>query len=913
MGKKEKITLGILAHVDAGKTTLSEGFLYLAGKIKTLGRVDHGDSFLDSHEIERERGITVFSKQARLEYKERALTLVDTPGHIDFSPETERSLQILDYALLLLSRADGVNGQVRTLWKLLEKYGVPTFIYVNKMDQEGKSKEEVLEEVKSQLSASAIDFSREASVESQAEEMALADEAAMEEFFEKGTVQKETIIRLIGERKIFPCYFGSALKMWGVDFLLDGICEYASGKEYKEEFAARVFKISKDDKDKRLVHVKISGGSLRVREEVTYQEGKITEKISQIRLYEGDKYRTVQEVKAGEVCTLLGISKAMPGEGLGAEGKGMLPVLEPVLSYDLLLPEQIDAFRFFGQLKSFEEEEPQLQVRWEEELKKIQVKLMGEVQISVLKRLIWDRFHIQADFGEGSIVYKETIANSVEGVGHFEPLRHYAEVHLLMEPQERGSGISVDCRCQSQDLELHWQKLILSHIEERPIKGVLTGSEVTDIKITVVGGRGHQKHTEGGDFREATYRALRQGLCQAKTELLEPYYDFRLELPAQYLGRALSDFYSMAVETKDPQTEGDRVIIEGRGPVLTLQGYPAVVSSYSQGLGSFHMRFSGYDLCHNAEEVLENNHYDAASDTGYPTDSVFCSHGAGFIVPWYQVFSYMHVDFCTEVGRDLARREDQCPPKISDLSKGRRKEEPLDFKERQKRSLAGEIELKEIFARTYHAHANKERASYKKFKKEISFESGAEGVRTWNKKKKSGSWLLVDGYNIIFSWEDLKDLAEINIDGARESLVDILSDYSAYIEAKIILVFDAYKVKGFMGEVISMKNIDIVYTREAETADAYIEKVSHKMSKDYDITVATSDGLEQVIIRGAGCRLLSAKELKEEIAYIKKERQERYLQMQDRQERNYLFSNMEKSLADKLEEIRLGVKDGKKI
>ena len=912
MEKQDKITLGILAHVDAGKTTLSEAFLYLSGKIKSLGRVDHRDSFLDSHEIERERGITVFSKQARLHYKGKDLVLVDTPGHVDFSPETERTLQILDYAILLISKTDGVSGHTKTLWKLLEKYQVPTFVYVNKMDQEGRKKEEILEEIQRELTENVIDFSKDKAVGDWEEEIAMSEENAMEEYLENGSLEKKTIAELIQKRRIFPCFWGSALKLSGVEFFLDEISSYAFSKKYAKDFGATVFKISKDDKENRLVHIKVRGGTLRVRDEITYKGGEITEKVSQIRLYAGDKYEVVSKVKAGEVCTLLGLSKAMPGDGLGAQSSGMLPVLEPVLSYDLLLPKEIDAFGFYGKLKTLEEEEPQLHVQWQEDLKKIQMKLMGEVQISVLKRLIWDRFHIPVDFGDRSIVYKETILGSVEGVGHFEPLRHYAEVHLLLEAGEPGSGIVIDSQCDSTMLDAHWQKLIMSHIEERPIKGVLVGGQVTDVKITVVGGKAHQKHTEGGDFREATYRAIRQGLCRAETQLLEPYYDFTLEIPVDCLGRALSDFYTMFVEAKEPKIEGDWAVLRGRGPVITLQGYPSQVASYSQGKGHFYMRLGGYYPCHNIEEVLEKNTYDASADLQYTADSVFCSHGAGFIVPWYQVSSYMHVDFCIQVGRDYQENSDAHPQEAMKLGQKKSdKEKSLDFKKEQAKSLAGEMELREIFARTYHAHENKVRATYKKSKKEIVFENT---VKVGGKKKKQGpKWLLVDGYNIIFAWENLKELAGINIDGARDSLIDILSDYSAYVEDKIVLVFDAYKVKGFMGEVVSMKNIDIVYTKEAETADAYIEKVAHQMSKDYDITVATSDGLEQIIIQGAGCRLLSAEELRNEISYTKEQGKELYKRKQEKEEKNYLFDHMEKNLAAKMEEIRLDKQDGKKI
>lgn len=850
----KQITAGILAHVDAGKTTLSEGLLYQGGSIRKMGRVDNGDAFLDTDQMEKKRGITIFSKQAQLVYKDTKITLLDTPGHVDFSAEMERTMQVLDYAILVISASDGAAGHTKTLWRLLQRYEIPVFLFINKMDQPDVHKESILKDLKEQLSDACIDFS-DTNVSDFMENAAMEDERAMEQFLETGVVEKELLQEMIAKRSIFPCFFGSALKMQGVEQFLNGFDTYTMQPEYGNEFGMRVFKIARDDANNRLTYLKVTGGSLKVKDvisstdAVTYGEDAWEEKINQIRIYSGSKYETVNYANAGTICAVTGLEHTRAGQGFGAEADVQEPLLEPVLHFKMILPDEIKPAQILPKLYQLEEEEPQLHVLWNETLKEIQVQIMGEVQIEVLKTMIAERYGVEVEFGQGKIVYKETIANPVEGVGHFEPLRHYAEVHLLLEPAECGSGIEVAMDCSEDLLSLHWQKLIASHLREREHNGVLTGSAVTDLKITVINGRAHQKHTESGDFRQAAYRALRQGLMKAQSVLLEPYYEFRIELPNEMVGRAILDIEKMNGKFEGPYQQLQYSVLRGIAPAVCIAHYQRELMTYTKGMGKISLNFCGYYPCHNSEEVIEEIGYDPTRDAANPADSVFCAHGAGFLVPWNEVENYMHVECKFEQKREQTRANAQVFEKSTENS-----EHWIDLEE-----------IDAILERTYHANKNKNGKAkrWKTAKKVI--EPSLPKVYTQTVKDTKEHYLLVDGYNIIFAWENLRTLAEVNIDSAKDALLDILCNYQGIRKCHLIVVFDAYRVKGHKTELFDYHNIHVVYTKEAETADAYIEKFAHENGRKFHVTVATSDGLEQIIIMGQGCTLFSAREFEREV------------------------------------------------
>ncbi len=906
--KPEKyICAGIVAHVDAGKTTLSESILYTSGAIRKMGRVDHGDAFLDTYELERSRGITIFSKQALFSLGDAQITLLDTPGHVDFSAEMERTLQVLDYAILLISGADGVQGHTLTLWKLLKRYQIPTFLFVNKMDQPGTDEKALMEELKKRLDGNCVDFSGDRDTQEWQEQLAMCDEILLERYLEEGSVEEGEISRLINERKLFPCFFGSALKMTGVQEFLQGLEKYIKMPEYPREFGAKVFKIARDSQGNRLTYMKITGGSLKVKTVLRGQKDgeDREEKVDQIRIYSGEKYEMVNEAFAGMVCAVTGLTFTYPGQGLGREAASDMPLLEPVLTYQIQLPPECDVHKMLLNLRQLEEEEPLLHIVWNEELGEIHAQVMGEVQIEILKSLIKERFGVVVDFGSGNIVYKETIKTPVEGVGHFEPLRHYAEVHLLLEPGEPGSGMQFYTDCSEDELDKNWQRLILTHLEEKEHRGVLTGSPITDMRITLVAGRAHLKHTEGGDFRQATYRAVRQGLRKAESALLEPYYDFRLEVPADMIGRGMADIQRMCGEFQPPQIEGETAVLTGSAPVVTMRDYQNEVISYSRGMGRLFCTLKGYFPCHNQEEVVQAFCYDPEADLENPTGSVFCAHGAGFVVNWDQVEEYMHV----ESGLLLEPVERQ--PEPVEVRKKTWKEERDAYQ-------ATEKELEEIFTRTYgpiRSRVGEEdlpRRSVKGWKRSharMDNTSSSYVGRTKNRNTPpEKEYLLVDGYNIIFAWEDLKDLADANIDAARDKLTDMLCNYQGYKKCTLILVFDAYKVKGNPGSVQKYHNIHVVYTKEAETADQYIEKTVHEIGRKNHVTVATSDRLEQVIILGQGGTRMSARELREDMelvaGQIREETGKR--QMSDK---NYLFDGLDQDAAEYIEAVRLGKKE----
>ncbi len=902
-----KLTIGILAHVDAGKTTLAESILYLTGSIRKLGRVDHQDAFLDTYELERERGITIFSKQAEFRLGEREVTLLDTPGHVDFSAEMERTLQVLDYAILVISGADGVQGHVQTLWRLLKQYEIPVFLFINKMDQPDTNEKALMEELTKRLDEKCINFSGGLETEEAKENLAVCDEAVLEHYLESGEIQKEEIINLIAKRKVFPCYFGSALKIQGVEEFLRGIETFTRECAYPEEFGARVFKIARDAQGNRLTYLKITGGRLKVKmllsNEKEAGEGKEElweEKAEQIRIYSGNSFEAVKEAKAGSVCAVTGLSHTYCGQGLGIEAHTFLPVLEPVLTYKIELPEDCNVHSMLIKLKELEEEEPQLHIVWDERLQEIHAQVMGEVQIEILKRMIWERYQTEVEFGSGKIVYKETIEDCVEGVGHFEPLRHYAEVHLKLEPAERGTGLHFFADCSEDLLDRNWQRLVMTHLEERMHKGVLTGSEITDMKVTLVSGRAHLKHTEGGDFRQATYRALRQGLKKAKSVLLEPVYEFRLELPADKVGRAMADIQKMYGEFQLSDSEGEYSVVTGFAPVSLMRDYQKEVMAYTSGHGRLFCTLKGYMPCHNADEVIEEMNYDSESDLENPTGSVFCAHGAGFIVPWYEVEDYMHLELQTPMQKQV---EEEIPmPKRT----------PQEAEAYLKEGVQNEEELRAIFERTYGA-VKRERQGWEQVSKRNPNRnpsvrsSETENTRKEKKREPIKEYLLVDGYNIIFAWEDLNELSKINIESARNKLMDRLSNYQGYKKMTLILVFDAYKVKGNPGSVMKYHNIYVVYTKEAETADQYIEKTVHEIGRKYQVTVATSDALEQVIILGQGGNRLSAANLLEEVEAVEAEISKK-VQKKTSKEKNYLFDHLDEEMADLMEEVRLGKK-----
>lgn len=851
------MVFGIMAHVDAGKTTLSEALLYHSGSIRKMGRVDNQDAFLDNYVLERERGITIFSKQAQIKLGEQEVTLLDTPGHVDFSAEMERTLQVLDYAILVVSGADGIQGHTRTLWQLLKRYQIPVFLFINKMDQAGTDKQLLLKELQENLSENCIDFSQ-AHSDSFYDSLAMCSEEAMEQFLEQGTIEIEEMQKLIQTRQAFPCFFGSALKEQGIDEFIEGIKTYSKEPVYDSEFGARVFKIVRDEQGNRLTYLKITGGMLKVKTILPGQQ----EKINQVRIYSGEKYSTVEEAEAGTVCAVTGLSQTHPGEGFGIESKKAVPILEPVLTYQIELPEEIDAAAFLPKLRLLEEEEPELHIVWDEQLKEIRVQVMGEVQIEILKYLIQERFGIEVSFGTGSIVYKETIQNVVEGVGHFEPLRHYAEVHLRLEPGEPGSGLHFATECSEDLLSRNWQRLILTHLEEKEHKGVLIGAPITDIKITLTAGRAHQKHTEGGDFRQATYRAVRQGLKQAQSVLLEPYYAFRLEVPEGSIGRAMTDLERMCGRFETPQIQDGQAVLIGKAPVALLQDYQKEVTAYTKGEGRIFCNISGYGPCHNAEEVIAAKGYDSEADLANPTGSVFCAHGAGFVVNWDEVKNYMHLEGTLEQEKTVQSQE---VPVFTDYTE----DMWIDTEE-----------IDAILDRTYGANKkekNAGKAGYGKKRKPVEI---ASVTRTYQSKKSEEEYLLVDGYNVIHAWEELAELAEENLDGARGKLLDILCNYQGIRKCNLIVVFDAYRVKGHVAEVTDYHNIHVVFTAEAETADQYIEKFAHENGRKYRVTVATSDGLEQIIIRGQDCLLISARELKEEIKRVAEENKQQYMENQ---------------------------------
>lgn len=901
------INIGIVAHVDAGKTTLSESMLYHAGAIRKLGRVDHKDAFLDTDQMERERGITIFSKQAVFRWKDRTITLLDTPGHVDFSAEMERVLQVLDCAVLVVSGADGVQGHTQTLWKLLKRYHIPTFLFVNKMDQEGTDGEKLLKELRKRFGENVVPFvdimtesdcpggkvylhTKEGAVEEVLEELAVCEDDMMEEYLEEGRISLDKVQKAVADRQVFPCYFGSALHSQGVEELLDGLDLYIKDKTYPAEFGAKVYKIARDNQGNRLTYLKVTGGRLKVKDVV---EG-LNEKINQIRIYSGEKFEAVQKVEAGRVCAVTGLENTRPGQGIGAEEESDLPVLEPVLTYQILLPDDCDVHKMLLNLKILEEEEPELHIVWEEQTSEIHVQLMGDVQIEILQRMIKERFGVLVEFGEGSIVYKETITAPVEGVGHFEPLRHYAEVHLRLEPGERGSGMQFAAECSEDILDRNWQRLVLTHLEEKEHKGVLTGSPITDMKITLTSGRAHQKHTEGGDFRQATYRAVRQGLKKADSILLEPYYEFRMELPSENVGRAMTDIQNMSGKFGTPIIEEETTVLTGSAPVSLMRGYQKEFTAYTGGRGRMAVSLKGYDICHNQEEVLAASTYDSEADLANPTGSVFCAHGAGFVVDWDEVEEYMHMEHTLESGND-----DEMD--IMEVTLPKRRHSSIELTRE---------ELDAIYVRTPDPKKNRSTGPVTVRAKEKTREPGsAYQDPKWEARRraKAGTeeYLLVDGYNIIFSWEELKELSERDIGAARGKLADILSNYQGFRKCTLILVYDAYKVEGNPGEVMKYHNIYIVYTKEAETADQYIEKTVRRIAKNADVTVATSDGLEQVIIMGQGAHRMSAPGLKEEVELALKELRGEHLGRQVNL-KNYLLDYLDEETAKQMEEIRLG-------
>lgn len=844
-----KITLGILAHVDGGKTTLSESVLYLTGKIRKLGRVDHKDAYLDNFQMERDRGITIFSKQAVFEYKDMEVTLLDTPGHVDFSTEMERTLQVLDYAVLLVSASDGIQGHTETLWKLLARYHIPTFIFVNKMDMPNVSGDFVLHELKEKFGDNIVRFQGDVGI---LEDIAMTDENVLEEYMETGNISQETITELIFGRKLFPCYFGAALKLEGVEDLLEGIFKYTFETVYSDKFGAKIYKISKDNNGNRLTHMKITGGKLSVKESIkgsSIDSGEWEEKVNEIRIYSGEKYQPVGSVVAGDVCAVTGLTKTCSGQGLGQEEESEPPGLIPVLCYKIIPPDEVNINQAYLKIKELEEEDPTLQLKWNGEKQEITANVMGPIQIQVLKQLIKERFDMDVEFGSAGILYKETIGDSVIGVGHFEPLRHYAEVHLLLEPAEPGSGIILDSKVKENDLAKNWQRLILTHLAEKEHKGVLTGAPITDICITIVAGKAHLKHTEGGDFRQATYRAVRQGLKKAKSVLLEPYYDFTLDVPADCVGRAMNDISRMYGYTNPPQLSESNATLKGYAPVSEIWNYITEVNEYTHGKGRLTLKYKGYAPCHNEEEVINEIGYDSESDVNNPTGSVFCAHGAGFNVPWDLVEDYMHLKDETnlnniEVGEITTINTDT--PSKTRLN-----------------TYAGDKELEEIFERTFGKIKRKKIAT-----PTVRRYDSKPKVYKGNNKNNLAECVLVDGYNIIFAWDELKELAKENIDGARDKLLDIMSNYQGYKGCTVIVVFDAYNVKRHTETVYKHDNVFVVYTRAAETADMYIAKTTHKMSSKYKVTVATSDALEQLIIMGHGALRMSAMNFLEEVKRV---------------------------------------------
>ena len=838
----KRIAVGILAHVDSGKTTLSEALMYCSGNIGKLGRVDHKDSFLDTFSLERDRGITIFSKQAVLKYVDAEFYLLDTPGHVDFSAETERTLSVLDYAVLVISGTDGVQSHTATLWRLLHKYEVPCFIFVNKMDLAGAQKPFILNELRGKLSDGCIDFTNDGSEEF-FENIALCDEKLLSEY-ESGDISRQSIVDAISERKIFPCFFGSALKLGGVEEFLDKFDKYTKMPLYDREFGGRVYKISEDAQGNRLTFLKVTGGTLKVKDILPGTKNINQEKVNQIRVYSGEKFNSVPEAESGTVCAVTGVTFTLPGDGLGAEKSSVMPLLEPVLTYKVILPEGVDTHTALTKLKILEAEDPQLNVSYDERLGEIRLRLMGEIQLEVLRCIISDRFGFEVSFGKGSIIYKETIKDTVEGVGHFEPLRHYAEVHLLLKPAKRDSGLVFNTNCREDLLDKNWQRLILTHLYEKTHIGVLTGSPITDMEITLVSGKAHAKHTEGGDFRQATYRAVRQGLRSAESILLEPVYGFTLEVPTENLGRAMNDVQRMYGSFETPEQNGDHAVLSGSAPVSEMQDYAKELAQYTHGRGRLFCELKGYEPCHNAPQVIESFNYDPDADLLNPCDSVFCSHGAGHIVKWDDVKNHMHLS--------------------SALARSTPDEEKRSYFAKQKDQkdiFAGDKELMRIFEQTYGpVRQRSQQTSRRVFK--APEENPRHPKRNSSPKYEGEEYLLIDGYNVIFASEKLKSMT---FDGAREALINILCNFQGYIKCELIVVFDAYKVKGNKREVERVNDISVVYTKEAETADMYIEKTSHKLAKNHKVRVVTSDGLEQLIILGNGALRVSSRAFWEEV------------------------------------------------
>ncbi len=954
----KRFVIGILAHVDAGKTTMSEAILYETGKLKKMGRVDNRDAFLDTFALERARGITIFSKQAVFPLSDTFVTLLDTPGHVDFSAEMERTLQVLDYAVLIVSGADGVQGHTETLWRLLKRYRIPVFLFVNKMDQKGTDQETVLASLKERLDHGIVDFSGVSgnceilgTSDETAEEIATCDEALLEVYLADGSLKTADVRNAIQDRKLFPCFFGSALKLTGVREFLTALGEFASCPDYTKDFGAKVFKISRDETGVRMTHLKITGGTLKIRDSLSPDS---EEKINQIRLYSGSKFEMLKEAEPGMVVAVTGISDTKPGQVFGSASDSVLPLLEPVLTYRILLPFGTDSHTMLRHMRMLEEEDPQLHIVWNEALGEIQAQVMGDVQMEILKSQVQERFGVEIGFGEGNIVYKETIAKTVEGVGHFEPLRHYAEVHLLMEPGEPGSGLVFEADCSEDMLDRNWQRLILTHLEEKRFRGILTGSEITDMKITLIAGRAHQKHTEGGDFRQATYRAVRQGLCEAGCVLLEPYYAFRLEVPSENLGRAMADLDRMQGEFSAPEQDGSMALLTGTAPVSTLRNYQRDVISYTKGLGRLTLSLSGYEPCHNAEEVITASGYDFDSDLQDPAGSVFCSRGAGFVVPWDEVKQYMHVEspLAKQLAKEQQERElreaderlkamaaDVAAGKIpsgaaggyksgSDGSAGSGTGSGTDSDDGigsgtktssngtadsssgsrgnggSSLSFYDDKELQAIFTRTYGEPKRKLVSDYDS--RTVIRAKNASPVKPVKEKEEpEDEYLLVDGYNIIFAWEELSDLAAVSIDAARYKLMDILSNYQGFRKICVIVVFDAYKVPGGVEKVQKYHNINVVYTKEAETADQYIEKVAIRIGRRYRTTVATSDGVIQLIIRSQGCILWSARDFREEIERVGKLISEEKGKHTGNA-KNYLFAHADEETQKYLEAVRLG-------
>lgn len=839
--QKKHICAALLAHVDAGKTTLSEALLYESGVIRTRGRVDHKDAFLDTSPLERERGITIFSKQACFSYGNMDVTMLDTPGHVDFSSEMERTLQVIDYAVLIISGTDGVQGHTETVWKLLQKYRIPTFFFVNKMDLPGADKAAVLKELQAKLSPYCVDFTEEE--ELLCENVAMCEETLLETYLEEGTFDlKKEVRRLVFGTLLYPCYFGSALQNEGVEALLEGLESYTKMPEYQKEFAGKVYKITRDDAGQRLTHMKLTGGELKLRDEI---EG--IGKVNEIRVYSGEKYTLQQEVKAGDICAVPGFTDTYAGQGVGKEADFCANQLAPVCNYQILLPEGTEEAIAWRQLKQLEEEDPNLHLSWQAQTREIFIQPMGEVQLEVIKRMVSERYGMDIAFGSATILYRETIEDTVIGMGHFEPLRHYAEVHLKMEPLPRGSGLQFVTECSEDELDLNWQRLILTHLGEKEFTGVLTGSPITDIKFTLIAGRAHLKHTEGGDFRQATYRAVRQGLRQAKSRLLEPMYQFRMEVPMEQIGRVMSDVGKMHGTFRQQPDDGEMSAIEGICPVASMAGYGTEFAAFTKGRGRMTLSFCGYEPCHNESEVVKNCKYDPDADVENTADSVFCAHGSGFVVPWNEVAKHVHVD--TSIKKRQPVKASTAVPK-----------EPS----KKNSKMSEEKELQAIFERTFGPVKTRVETPAKKVIK-------AEPGKTKTKEYKpvyEEEYLLVDGYNIIFAWDELKALAAENLEGARTKLMEIMCNYQGFCGCHLILVFDAYKVKGNPGSVEQFHNISVVYTKEAETADMYIEKTTKEIARKKRVRVATSDGMEQIIILGHGATRISARAFQEEVKHV---------------------------------------------